>query len=56
MQEISMISGKSRLKEEHVQDEKGKLKLLKFSALFGANASGKIKLVKSNGICTKCNS
>lgn len=47
MQEISMISGKSRLKEEHVQDEKGKLKLLKFSALFGANASGKSSLLKA---------
>ena len=47
MQEISMISGKPRLKEEHVQEEDGKLKLLKFSALFGANASGKSSLLKA---------
>lgn len=47
MQEISMISGKPRLKENHIQDEKDKLKLLKFSALFGANASGKSSLLKA---------
>lgn len=46
-QEISMISGKTRLKENHIQDESGKLKLLKFSALFGANASGKSNLLKA---------
>lgn len=47
MQEISMISGKPRLKEDHIQDDKDKLKLLKFSALFGANASGKSSLLKA---------
>lgn len=47
MQEISMISGKSRLKENHIQDDMDKLKLLKFSALFGANASGKSSLLKA---------
>lgn len=46
MQEISMISGKTRIKEEHVQDS-GDVKLLKFSALFGANASGKSSLLKA---------
>ena len=45
-QEISMISGKTRTKEEHIQ-EYGDLKLLKFSALFGANASGKSSLLKA---------
>ncbi len=47
MQEISMISGKPRLKENHIQNGKDKLKLLKFSALFGANASGKSNLLKA---------
>jgi len=47
IQEISMISGKPRLKEDHIQDDKGKLKLLKFSAIFGANASGKSSLLKA---------
>jgi len=47
MQEISMISGKPRLKEEHIQDTQDALKLLKFSALFGANASGKSNLLKA---------
>ncbi len=46
-QELSMISGKSRSKEEHIQDDSDKLKLLKFSALFGANASGKSSLLKA---------
>lgn len=45
-QEISMISGKTRVKEEHIQED-GDLKLLKFSALFGANASGKSSLLKA---------
>ena len=47
MQEISMISGKPRLKENHIQNEQDKLKLLKFSAIFGANASGKSSLLKA---------
>ena len=47
VQEISMISGKSRLKEEHIQQNDESVKLLKFSALFGANASGKSSLLKA---------
>lgn len=47
IQEMSMISGKPRLKEEHIQGENDKLKLLKFSAIFGANASGKSSLLKA---------
>lgn len=45
-QEFSMISGKTRSKDEHLQDNSS-LKLLKFSALFGANASGKSSLLKA---------
>jgi len=45
-QEFSMISGKTRAKEEHIQQD-SELKLLKFSALFGANASGKSSLLKA---------
>ncbi len=47
MQEFSMLSGKSRLKQEHIQQNKNDLSLLKFSALFGANASGKSSFVKA---------
>lgn len=47
MQELSMISGKARLKDNHIQNDKDTLKLLKFSALFGANASGKSSLLKA---------
>ncbi|MEA3458554.1 MAG: AAA family ATPase [Candidatus Thermoplasmatota archaeon] len=41
-----MISGKVRSKEEHL-DKGNKINLLKFAAVFGANASGKSNLVKS---------
>ena len=45
-EEFSMIAGKVRNKREHIQDD-DKLKLLKFAAVFGANASGKSNLVKA---------
>ena len=45
-EEFSMIAGKVRSKKEHVLDD-GKLKLLKFAAVYGANASGKSNLVKA---------
>lgn len=45
-QEFSMIAGKVRSKKDHLYDD-GKLKLLKFAAVFGANASGKSNLVKA---------
>lgn len=45
-EEFSMLAGKVRNKMDHVYDD-GKIKLLKFAALFGANASGKSNLVKA---------
>ena len=45
-EEFSMIAGKVRSKKEHIYDD-GKLKLLKFAAIYGANASGKSNLVKA---------
>ena len=45
-EEFSMIAGKVRSKKEHVFDD-GKVKLLKFAAVYGANASGKSNLVKA---------
>lgn len=45
-EEFSMIAGKVRNKKEHVQDN-GRLKLLKFAAVYGANASGKSNLIKA---------
>lgn len=45
-EEFSMISGKVRNKKEHIYDD-GKMKLLKFSAVYGANAAGKSNLVKA---------
>ena len=47
IQELSMISGKTRSKLEHIQEDDDYLKLLKFSAIFGANASGKSSLLKA---------
>ena len=44
MQEFSMIGGKVRSKTEHLSDD-SKIKLLKFAAVFGANASGKSNLI-----------
>jgi AAA15 family ATPase/GTPase len=46
VQEFSMLKGKPISKGERVYDS-GKLKVLKFGALFGANASGKSNFVKS---------
>lgn len=45
-QEFSMIAGKVRNKKNHLYDD-GKLKLLKFAAVYGANASGKSNLIKA---------
>ena len=42
-EEFSMIAGRVRGKKEHLYDD-GKIKLLKFAAVYGANAAG-----KSNG-------
>ena len=41
-----MLAGKVRNKKEHVYDT-GDAKILKFSAIYGANASGKSNLVKA---------
>lgn len=45
-EEFSMISGKVRNKKEHLYEDT-KIKLLKFSAIYGANASGKSNFVKA---------
>lgn len=45
-EEFSMIAGKVRNKREHIYDN-DKIKLLKFAAVYGANASGKSNLVKA---------
>lgn len=45
-EEFSMIAGKVRNKKDHIGDD-GNLRLLKFAAVFGANASGKSNLVKA---------
>ena len=45
-EELSMIAGKVRSKKDHIYDD-GKVKLLKFAAVYGANASGKSNLVKA---------
>lgn len=45
-EEFSMIGGKVRSKKEHIYED-GKIKLLKFAAVYGANASGKSNLVKA---------
>lgn len=45
-EEFSMIAGKVRNKNEHIYDDK-KIKLLKFAAVYGANASGKSNLVRA---------
>ena len=44
--EFSMIPGKVQLKEDHIF-KNSKVKLMKFSAIYGANASGKSNLIKS---------
>ena len=45
-EEFSMIAGKVRSKKEHLYDD-GKIKLLKFAAVYGANAAGKSNLIKA---------
>lgn len=45
-EEFSMIPGKVRSKREHLYED-NKIKLLKFAAVYGANASGKSNLVKA---------
>lgn len=44
LQHFSMLAGKVRNNEEHII-EKNKLKILKFSGMFGANGSGKSNLI-----------
>ena len=44
MQHFSMVAGKTRNFQEHII-EINNIKLLKFSAVYGANASGKSNLV-----------
>lgn len=51
-EEFSMIAGRVRGKKEHIYDD-GKLKLLKFAAIYGANASGKSNLVKAMDLMRK---
>ena len=46
VQEFSMIKGKTKNKSDRIVDTE-KLKLLKFAAVFGANASGKSNLISS---------
>ena len=46
VQEFSMIKGKAKSKSDRIVDA-DKLKLLKFAAIFGANASGKSNLISS---------
>ncbi|MCY6371226.1 AAA family ATPase [Clostridium ganghwense] len=46
IQEFSLIKGKVKNKSDRLYDN-GKIKLLKFSSIFGANASGKSNLVKA---------
>ena len=45
-EEISMIAGKVRSKKEHIYAD-DKIKLLKFAAVYGANAAGKSNIVKA---------
>lgn len=45
-EEFSMLAGKVRNKKDHIYDD-GKIKLLKFAAIYGANAAGKSNLVKA---------
>lgn len=45
-EEFSMIAGRVRNKKTHIYDNE-KIKLLKFAAVYGANAAGKSNLVKA---------
>lgn len=51
-QEFSMIAGKTRQKSNHVISDEC-IKLLRFSAIYGANASGKSNLVKAMSFARK---
>ncbi len=46
-QELSMIAGSTKKKENHIIKKNNDLKLLKFSAIYGANSSGKSNLIKA---------
>ena len=46
LQEFDMLAGKVRSKNEHLLIDEN-IKLRKFAAIFGANASGKTNLIKS---------
>ena len=48
-EEFSMLAGKARKKKDHVFDD-GNIKLLKFAAIYGANASGKSSFVRAMGV------
>lgn len=52
-QEFSMIPGKVRSKEEHIV-KSSKQNLLKFAAIYGANAAGKSNLIKAMNFFKKC--
>lgn len=45
-EEFSMLAGRVRGKKDHIYSN-GKVKVLKFAAIYGANASGKSSLVKA---------
>lgn len=44
LQHFSMIAGKTRNLNDHIYEKKG-MKILKFSSIYGANASGKSNLI-----------
>lgn len=46
VQEFSMTAGKTRTNSDRLYDDKS-LKLIKFAAIYGANASGKSNLIKA---------
>ena len=52
-QEFSMIPGKVRSKEDHIL-KTGKQNLLKFAAIYGANAAGKSNLIKAMAFFKNC--
>lgn len=52
-QEFSMIPGKVRSKEDHIL-KSSKQNLLKFAAIYGANAAGKSNLIKAMAFYKDC--
>ena len=52
-QEFSMIPGKVRSKEDHIL-KTDKQNLLKFAAIYGANAAGKSNLIKAMAFYRDC--